>query len=242
MNDINSCVSELAVKLGYSFKNITLLKEALTHPHGNNKSDDEYIRDYQRLEFLGDKIINFIVADILYKQFSQADEGYLSVLHSLLVRKSTLANLALKLGLDVFIIFNNGDSIKDPNLRKNSSILENVCEAIFGAILCDSNYSTVYEIVEKLWHPMIVDIVKSSDLDNNNIEKLKDPKSKLQEWCQQNKYAIPKYIDISRLGSEHEPVFKVAVCIKFFCAFGVGKSKKIARQDASMNALNLLNF
>ena len=211
--------------LSYSFKNKILIEIALTHRSSRGENNE-------RLEFLGDGILNFIIAELLFKRFSVLSEGDLSRLRSQLVRASTLSDIAIKLKLGEFIQLGEGE-LKSAGWRR-PSILADAVEAIIGAIYLDGGLEKVRLLIE-IWFD--TDIKK---IDPKKVYK--DHKSLLQELLQSRKIDVPEYIVINIDGEPHSQIFKVQCEIKKLeIKFeGKGPTRKIAEQNAANLALKSL--
>lgn len=217
--------SKLYKNLGYKFKNDTFLSRALTHRSKTKKN-------YERLEFLGDSILGFVIAEVLYNKFPDDDEGKLSQVRSKLVKGVTLAKLALELQLDEYIIL--GDSEKN-GTHKREKILEDVVEAIIGAIYLDSDFETAKKIVLN-WYSKIL------SKDDFDISAVKDNKSSLQEILLQKSFSLPIYDIVGIDGKDHEQVFNVSVSCKEFDLniIAQGKSRKKAEQAAAGKMIKMI--
>lgn len=218
-------VSALSVKLGYEFSNLELLVLALTHRSYSKKNNE-------RLEFIGDSILNFTIAAELYKQFPDVPEGDLSRLRSSLVDKDTLAKLATSLGLGEYIKLGGGE-LKTGGWRRDS-ILADATEAIFGAVYEDSGIVEAQALVLSLYQPYLENIP--------SVEELKDGKTRLQEWLQGRKFPLPQYSVVSVSGKSHDQVFTIR-CDVFSHEISIdaqGKSRRKAEQEAAKLAMNKL--
>jgi len=185
-------MNKLQQKINYQFKDAALLKLALTHRSmGSNNNE--------RLEFLGDSILGVVISRELYKRFDHVDEGKLSRLRSHLVRGQTLAQLAGKLELSDILILGSGE-LKSGGFKRES-IQADAVEAIFGAVLLDSDFETVNTVILDLYHDLLDDI--------NPNDSLKDPKTKLQEYLQKRSNTLPKYELVKTVGKDHNAVFTV---------------------------------
>lgn len=206
--------------LQYRFKNLKLLKQALTH---SSITGNEH-RNYERLEFLGDRVLGLTMAHLLYKMFPDDKEGILAQRHVHLVRAEMIAEIVKKLHIDDYII------AKDKITAERTNVLSDVGEAIIGAIYIDSDIEQAIAFVERNWIDMI---------DESGSQK--DYKSRLQEYFHSLKKPLPVYEVADKQGSEHEPVFtiKVAFDEKNF-AIGMGKNKKLAEQQAAKELLKIL--
>ena len=215
-------------KIGYTFKNQKLIKIALTH-RSKDKNNNE------RLEFLGDSILNFVISEILYKKFIHENEGILSMLRISLVNGKTLTSIAKKFDLGQHINFGIG-AIKSGEYNR-SRLLEDCLESIIGAIFLDSNIETVKNCIS-MWYNKIISEIHIND------KSFKDPKSKLQEHLQSKTHTIPKYKIISISGPEHDRVFVVEVYVSTLDESfqGTGKSKKQAEHNAAEKAHHAINI
>jgi ribonuclease-3 len=215
--------------IGYSFKNGELLQEAMTHPSCNKRTDDGSVINYERLEFLGDSVVGLCVAELLWQRFPEESEGKLAVLHSNLVNTKCLSAIAREIDLGAHIEMDEAEAKSGG--RDNARILENVLEALIGAIFLDSkSYEVVADVVERLWGSHIC-LSKAQ----------KDAKTLLQEWAQKRKKPIPSYRLKSSTGSDHQPVFVFEVQVQDVGkASGEGRSRKQAETEAAQNMLELI--
>lgn len=198
----------------YHFKNQSLLRQALTHSSHSIKIGE----NYERLEFLGDRVLGLSIAALLYRAFPDEPEGSLSPRFVRLVCRETVADMARRLQLDKYMI------VGAEEIRHNEHILCDVCEALIGAIFIDSNCETAVEFVNKHWKEII----------DKNIAPPKDAKTKLQEVASAQNLGLPQYKIESREGSEHEPIFHVSVRLnRGEPTLGQGRSKKLAEQEAA---------
>jgi len=185
-------MDKLQQKINYQFKDIALLKLALTH-RSMGKNNNE------RLEFLGDSILGLVISRELYKRFDHVDEGKLSRLRSHLVRGQTLAQIAGELELSDILILGPGE-LKSGGFRRES-IQADAVEAIFGAVLLDSGFETINTVILDLYCDLLNDI--------NPNDSLKDPKTQLQEYLQKRSNVLPKYELVKTVGKDHNAVFTV---------------------------------
>jgi len=216
-------------KINYKFNNIELLTEALTHPSFSKNSKNK--TNYQRLEFLGDKVLGLIIGEFLITKYKLEREGLLSKRQAHLVSGKMLAEIALEIGVDEVLVVSKGEENLGGKLNKNN--LENAMEATIGAIYLDSNFEEVKKIVLKLWHNHL----------EQNLEAPQDPVSKLQELTQLKCKKIPKY-EITKVGgSDHDPIFlaKVLIPDSNLEFEEKGKSKKEAQKNVAIKALNKIN-
>lgn len=204
--------------LKYRFKNPQLLQQALTHSSCTSASGE----DYERLEFLGDRVLGLSIAALLYRIFPDDPEGNLSQRFTNLVCRDTVAAMAKTLHLDEFML------VASEEIRDNDSILCDVCEAVLGAIFIDSGCERAVEFVNEHWKELI----------DKNVAPPKDAKTELQEVAHTMGHCAPQYVVDRREGSEHEPIFHVSVHLnKLPPANGIGRNKKIAEQEAAAKML-----
>lgn len=209
------------------FNNKELFKKALTHRSWVNENQDNNGTN-ERLEFLGDAILEFVVSKAIYDKFPNEEEGYLTALRANLVNTKNLSVVATKLGIGEMILLSKGE--EDGGGRNNSSLLADTVEAIIGALFLDQGLEASEKFVVD---NILVDVEKKASL------PLKDPKSLLQEKVQAKSLPAPKYIVVSEIGPDHNKQFTVEVTINGKAeAKGVGKSKSEAEQAAAVNALS----
>jgi ribonuclease-3 len=216
----------VARKLGHTFVDQALFRTALTHRSFG-------VPNNERLEFLGDGILDFVIADALYHRFPELPEGDLSRLRANLVRQETLHRLALTLGLGEFLRLGEGELRSGGTQRP--SILADALEALFGAIYLDAGFNAAQAVIVKLYAPLI------DELKPGQFQK--DAKTRLQEWLQGKKKALPRYQVIEATGAAHEQRFEVACEIDnpSLRTVGHGSSRRIAEQVAAEQALKELN-
>jgi ribonuclease-3 len=211
----------LEERIGYRFKDGTLLDCALTHISGL-KGARNRAGSYQRLEFLGDHVLGLVISDMLYRSYPKADEGELSRRLADLVRKETCAEIARTIDLGPAIRV--GASEANAGARSRLAILADVCEAVIGAVYLDGGYKAAEELVVRLWQARM----------QATAQPLRDPKTVLQEWAQARGLPTPAYREIARSGPDHDPEFRVAVQLPAFApAEGLGRSKRAAEQAAA---------
>jgi ribonuclease III len=225
-------LGELEKKLGYSFTQQALLKEALTHRSFSNESKNSSKSNYERLEFLGDAVLELAISENLLKRFSEKNEGDLSKARSLLVREEVLVKLARILGLGAFLRLGKGEVISGG--KERDSILASCLEAIIGAIHLDGGFLKALKVVEYLWEDLF-GMVFSEDFDI-------DYKTKLQELLQAKYKKLPNYEMVRSFGPEHSKLFEVRVksIPSIENLSGIGKSKKEAEQIAAYKAFRVL--
>ncbi len=218
-------LEEFSQKIDYQFTDDKLLTEALTHP-----SFSKYNRsapNYQRLEFLGDKVLSLIISEYLMAKYQNENEGDLSKRHAALVSGEALSEIALEVKIDKVLRVSSGEE----NLggKTNKRNLENALEALVGAIYLDSNYEMAKKFIFKFWQNSL----------EKNLTPPKDPVSQLQEFAQLNSKELPQYEFIKVGGSEHSPTFlaKLKVIHLNLLVEAEGKSKKEAQRAAAILAL-----
>jgi ribonuclease-3 len=216
--------------LGYNFKDKNLLIEALSHPSLKQHHSSNHYIDYERLEFLGDAILSFLVTEILFINFADYDEGKLAKIRAYLVCKETLCNVAAKLNLGKYIIMTQGEEISGG--RENPNNLEDATEALIAAIYLDSDINIARKIVQNLW----AEFIAVKDLTNY------DPKTPLQEWAQSKGFHVPIYKVINKQGASHAATFTVSVTIKDHTQTGTGHSIKEAEKDAARELLRTIGL
>ena len=210
-------MESLENKIGYAFKNKNLLKQALTH----SSMTGDVQKNYERLEFLGDRVLGLVVAEMLLKAYPHEKEGALAKRFVALTREETLAEVAHLWGLNKQVVTN------EQELKENDSILSDVCEAVLGALYLDQGLQAVKDIIIPVWTPLM----------ESNLSAPQDSKSACQEWAQKKYKVLPTYTFLEQTGTEHEPVFKIQVQVKKHTAIGFGRNKKAAEQDAAKNLL-----
>lgn len=232
-NKIDSILNDLENKLDYKFKNKTLLKEALTHPSFQKRGLKDKTTNNQRLEFLGDSILDLIVTEKLFRKLVSFSEGRLTKIKSVLVSKDTLAKWANHLFLGKYIILGKGEDLTGG--RKKSSILADSFEALLGAIYLDSGLKKAKKIISPFIKTEIELIIKGKHEE--------DYKTLLQENSQKEMKCLPKYCLIKEKGPDHRKIFCIEVRLKKITyGTGTGESKKEAEQDAARDALKKLKI
>jgi len=211
-------------RLSYQFRDASLLRQALTHrSHGTP--------NYERLEFLGDGLLNFVVARLLYEQFEKLPEGDLSRLRASLVNQQTLSELATSLSLGDHLRLGEGE-LKSGGFRR-PSILADAFEALVGAIFLDGGFTAASEVLGRLYQPLMA----SAD----PAALGKDPKTRLQEFLQGKHLALPQYTIVNVSGEAHEQHFRVECAIPELGlkSQGEGPSRRAAEQEAARAAYEL---
>ena len=219
--------SSLLKNLHITYKNIAIYEQALTHPSYNGDANTKH-QDYEKLEFMGDAVLGYVTADLVYKYRPEMSEGNLTKLRSVLVSTKPLANYARKINIPEYIRI--GHSITLNQVKESDKILENVLEALIGAIYLDAGLRPAYKLIEKL----LLEDIKSYDADN-----LTDYKSKLQEEIQAEHRDAVQYVTVETSGPAHDRTFRVQVLYNgIVLGEGTGKSKKKAEEMAAKSALS----
>jgi ribonuclease-3 len=216
-------IETLQERIGYTFKDEDLLVQALTHVSAPRRSGRV---SYQRLEFLGDRVLGLAIAEILYETFPRGTEGDLSRRLSELVRRESCAEVASSWDAGAYLRLGSGEAHSGG--RKNQAILADVCESIIGAVFLDGGYEAGKKLVERSF----------ADLLAAPRRPLRDPKSVLQEWAQGRGLQPPTYTIVEQSGPDHAPNFHIAVKVQgLSSATGFGTTKRVAEQDAARSLL-----
>jgi len=211
---------------GFTFNNPKLLTNALTHRSALNES--KHLQSYERLEYLGDAVLELVVSDYLYKHFPQKPEGELTHLRAKIVQTKTLANLAKKLKLGEQLILSKGE--KQAGGQTNISLLADVVEAVIGALYLDQGLNTAADFIKNNLLINLPLILKDS--------QITDYKSKLQEAWQKKYQLTPTYQLVKAFGPDHHKSFIIKVFVKTKeLGQGTGNSKQTAQQQAAKAAL-----
>ncbi len=224
-------LSDLTQALGLTFHDPGLLQQALTHPSYVNEHPDEPVGSNQRLEFLGDAVIDLVVARMLYLRYPDMDEGALTDLRSNLVRGQALAVVSRRIGLGDRLVLGQGEAASGG--RDRDSNLAAALEALVGAVLLDQGYRVVQGLVLRLLKP---------ELGGTPAEAVpRDPKSELQELVQGRGGSGPRYQLVAEEGLPHQPSFTVQVLVGGeVVGTGQGRRKVDAERDAALQALKRL--
>lgn len=219
---------QLETKLNITFLNKDLLKEALTHRSYLNESPQWPYSHNERLEFLGDAVLELAVSVLLFKGFPRAPEGQMTVLRAALVNFQKLAEVAHDLDLHKFIFMSKGEA-KDTG-RAHEVILANALESLIGAIYLDQGFKTVHSFIQKFIFSALPEVLKT--------KSYKDPKSELQEIIQEELKLTPNYQVLGENGPAHARIFRIGVYFgNKLVAEGQGNSKQDAETEAARQAL-----
>ncbi len=220
--------SKFEEKAGLKFNDESLLKQAFTHRSYINENRESGLEHNERLEFLGDAVLELVITDYLYGKLKESDEGELTSLRSALVNAETCSRVAADLGANDYLLLSKGEA-KD-NGRARQYILANTLEAIIGAIYLDQNFEMAREFILKRFTPLSEEILKEG--------RWIDAKSLFQEKAQELKGHTPVYKTIKESGPDHDKHFTVEVSVgDEVMGEGVGKSKQDAEQSAARDAL-----
>ena len=215
-NDLN----QLETTLGHSFANQDLLARALTHASALASTPDA--GTYQRLEFLGDRVLGLVVADMLDIAFPKAPEGELSRRLARLVSGETCAEVAREMELSKFLRI--GDSVQRSGGRATSGVLGDVCESVLGAIYRDGGLPVARQVIERYWRPRL----------QSMSGPLRDAKTELQEWAHRRGFEAPLYSEVLRSGPDHAPEFEIEVQVQGVRSERArGRSKREAEHEAA---------
>ena len=210
---------DLQKKINVKFKNLDLLIQSLTHKSFDTK------KNYEKMEFLGDRVLGLVIAKKLLETYPDEKEGILDKKFASLVNKNTCLEIAKKINLEKYILTFNPNNKK---IKIEDKIISDSCEALIGAIYLEKGLASAEKVILDLWKDNIIDSI---------ITQI-DAKTKLQELSLKNFKKLPIYKLISNTGPRHKPSFKVGVKLpntKYF--FGLGKSKKDAEQNAAIECL-----
>ncbi len=215
----------LKKSLDYEFDDVRLLELALTHRSAAGDNNE-------RLEFLGDAVLDFVISEVVFRAYPLAPEGDLSRLRSSLVKDSTLATVAAELGLGEHLILGSGE--RKTGGHRRESILADALEAIFGAVYLDRGFDVACSIIERAFGDRLQDFP--------DIEELRDPKTRLQEWLQARQLGLPDYDLVEVTGKAHRQTFTVSCTVsnRQGATTGVGSSRRNAEQEAAARMLAAL--
>ncbi len=212
-------LAELEARIGYSFKDATLAERALTHVSAPTSAR---VQSYQRLEFLGDRVLGLVVSHMLYEAFPQASEGDLSVRLARLVRRETCAEVAESWSVGPHVVMGAGEARGGG--RGKAAILGDVCEAVIGAVFVDSGFEPAEALVRRFWETRML----------ADAAPVQDAKTAVQEWAQARGLPTPRYTEVERSGPAHLPRFIMQVELDGYAPErGEASSKRAAEQAAA---------
>jgi ribonuclease III len=230
MDEAVAGLATLEETLGHRFAQKDLLIEALTHPSAVRRRGISK-RGYERLEFLGDRVLGLIVAELLWRRFPDEAEGEMTRRHAHLVRREALAEVAQALDLGARLIVSKGE--ESAGVRKNKSVLADSCEAVIAALYLDGGFDAARPFIEQRWEKRLAEVVSLP----------RDPKTALQEYVQGRGFPLPAYRIVSTEGPAHKRRFTVAVKVEGLdnaAASASGSSKRGAEIAAAAAALTAL--
>ena len=226
----NKKINQFENHIGYIFKNKQLLINSLIHPSflvDNKKNKSSIGNDFERLEFLGDRVLGLAISSIIYKKFSKDNEGDLSKKFSYLVQKNFLHKISIDLKIDNILKFNF-----KKNEKMNISILADSIESLIGAIYLDGGFKNAEKFINEIWGPYF-------DINEQNMQ---DSKTKLQELSQQKLKKLPEYNLVKKEGPSHSPIFTISLKVLQLKKIKAnGSSIREAEKNAAKVALALLH-
>ncbi len=209
-------LENLEKQIGYEFKNRDLLRVALTH------SSTGETENYERLEFLGDRVLGLVIASVLYENFPNEKEGDLAKRLAALVQGQTLAHLSVRISLGDYINFS--DAERDSGGAENEHILADVYESVIGALYLDGGFEPCSRLIKTQWQDILYTMKKPPQ----------HPKTAIQEWAQGQGLPLPNYDIVGQHGPDHAPVFEVRLRVKGYDAVhATGKSRAEAEKQAA---------
>lgn len=219
---------DLCRRLGHSFARPGLLADALTHPSVAQGRQQRRATPYERLEFLGDRVLGLVVAEMLFNRFPEEPEGALARRHAALVRREALARVAQIIDLPRHILLARGE--EEAGGRANPALLADACEAVIGALFADGGLAPAKAFVTAQWEPLM----------EESAAPPKDAKTALQEWAQGLGRPLPIYTTVGMDGPPHDPIFQVSVSVEGLGSVtGSGSSKRVAEQAAAQAMLEI---
>lgn len=215
-------LAALEGRLGHAFGDRDLMARALTHLSAPAVGGSGRGQSYQRLEFLGDRVLGVVVAQMLYEAYPQASEGELSMRLAKLVRRETCAAVAQDWDVGPHVVMGQGEARAGG--RKKAAILSDVCESLIGAVYLDGGFNAARDLVVRSWQGRM----------DADLEPERDAKTAVQEWAQARALAAPRYVELARSGPAHAPHFVMQVLLDGFePEAGEASSKRAAEQAAA---------
>ncbi len=215
-------LADLEARLGYKFHDSGLARRALTHLSAAGAGAEGRLESYQRLEFLGDRVLGLAIAQMLCEAYPLASEGALSMRLAALVRRETCAEVAKEWEVGAHIVLGPGEA--QGGGRKKEAILADICEALSGAVFLEGGYDAARQMVERTWRARM----------HAAAEPERDAKTAMQEWAQARALSAPRYVEIDRSGPPHAPRFTIEVSVDGYAsAQGSAASKRGAEQVAA---------
>jgi len=228
--DRGEALSVLQREISYQFNDPDLLNTALTHRSYANEMSGGTFRDNERLEFLGDSVLNIVVSHLLMERFPHCNEGELTRLRASLVNEKSLARISKNLGINECILLGKGESLRGG--REKSSLTSDAYEALIGAVYLDGGFEKAFGVVERQFAPLL----------DQGLPDDGDFKTKVQQICQNQFGCSPRYRSSHVKGPEHDKTFGAEIYIDGqLYGYGVGKNKKEAQQNAAQEALKRIS-
>jgi ribonuclease III len=224
-------IRQLIARLGYPFNDPDQLVSALCHSSYVNEQPQPSMTSNERLEFLGDAVLNLAISHLLMHHFPDLAEGDLSRNRAFLVNETRLAAIAREIGIGPHLLLGKGEELTDG--RDKNSILADAVEAIIAAIYLDGGFDAAFAFVERQFKERLQKA--------NRSRYATDYKSRLQERVQSLYHQVPRYQVVASRGPDHDKTFTVRMAVAGICAEGDGKSKKMAEQEAARAGLELLD-
>jgi len=221
-------LAALEARLGHSFADPALLRTALTHGSATEARAGAGAQSYERLEFLGDRVLALLLAEWLLERHPDEREGQIARRHAQVVRREALAEVAGRIGLGPHLLLARAEA--EQGGRDKPSVLADACEAVIGALYLDGGLAAARGFVRAAWAPILDGITGPP----------KDAKTALQEWLQARGHPLPGYAEVARSGPEHAPAFRVLAEGGGLGAEGEGASKRAAEQVAAAALLDAL--
>ena len=213
---------ELQAQLNHTFKDLSLLKIALTHSSVGGK------HNYERLEFLGDRVLGLVIAELLYARFPNEKEGDMAKRLAALVQGSFLAKIAQEINLGDYIELSPSEA--QAGGAENENILADVFESMIGALYLDSGFEKCQALIHRLWADRL-DVMK---------EPPQHPKTRIQEWAQGKSLPLPEYEIIGQTGPDHAPVFQIELKVQGYDPLlAEGKTRQAAEKEAAKKFMDL---
>lgn len=226
-------IEQLQAQLAYEFNHVSLLEQAITHRSYLNENPRYQLGHNERLEYLGDAVLQLIASDLLYDRFGDMTEGRMTRIRAWLVRTETLAEFARQIQLGPVLRMARGEELDGG--RDRATMLCNAFEAVIGAMYLDSSLTRVRQFILPFFETTLVEILAR--------QQDKDPKSLFQEWAQALFRLTPTYTVLEELGTEHDKVFRIGVVLdNVIVGEGEGRSKQVAEQAAASHAINLASI
>jgi ribonuclease III len=226
----STSLTQFSQKLRYEFKDHDFIEEAFRHSSYVNEQGDQKLRDNERLEFLGDAVLNLVVGHLLMARYPELKEGDLSRMRANLVNAVQLADLARSIDLGTYVQLGKGELLT--NGHEKNSILAGAFEAVLAAVYLDGGFEAAFRVIEAHMAGLLEEA--------HSVDGFQDFKSQLQELAQVTHHQIPAYTVAYENGPDHDKTFGVRLRLCDLNTEGVGKSKKLAEQDAARKALEII--